>query len=899
MREQQTYLRGLIESSVDGLVTVDPEGYITDVNEQMCRMSGYGRDELIGSQFKQYFTDPVKADTGVKQTIAKGVVTNYELVLLGKSGRKMRVSFNASIFRGMDGNLEGIFASARDISEQARLQQELAEQQTYTRSLIEASADALFAITSDGVITDVNEETTRLTGYPRRHLVNSAFQTYFTDPNRALSGVKETFEQGRVIGYELTLVTKSGRKITVSFNAGVFTDSAGAPLGILASARDITAQKEMEQQLRDSQLYTRSLIDSNIDALMTTDPLGIITDVNPQMEVLTGRTREELIGSPFKDHFTDPERAQGGIKLVLQEGKVEDYELTAVAKDGSETVVSYNGSTFFDREGKLQGVFAAARDVTDRKRFEGSLLEATQHKSEFLANMSHEIRTPMNGVIGMINLLLATDLSPEQTEYAETARRSGEALLTIINDILDFSKIEAGKLSLEVIDFDLRTAVEEVVELLAEAAHEKGLEIATLIHPDVPIGVRGDPGRLRQVLINLTGNAVKFTDSGEVVIKVKLLATQGDEAVLQLDVIDTGIGIPEKSAAQLFDSFFQADASTTRRFGGTGLGLTISHELVRLMGGEIGVESEVGRGSRFWFTVRLGVGTAEDRAIPIVAKMLDGRRALIVDDNKTNRTILQQTLGRWGMETVSAPGGKEALALIEEGGSSERFDLVILDFHMPEMDGMELACRIRERNVSEDLKLVLLTSAVSRGDGVTAREAGIDAYLTKPIREKSLRDCMLIVMGQGHSPQDGLVTRHTPAEVRRRLAAHILVVEDNQVNQKVAARYLEKLGYRVDVVADGREAVDALKDPRYAAVLMDVQMPEMDGYEATAEIRRREVETGGHVPIIAMTASAMKSDYERCLEAGMDDYISKPVTIEILASVLDRWVERRVSESPL
>jgi PAS domain S-box-containing protein len=379
----------------------------------MCRMTGYSRDELIASPFRQYFTDPQRADAGVKTTFAEGLVTNYDLVLKTRSGKKATVSFNASVFRAADGQVQGIFASARDISEQARLQAQLVDQQAYNRSLIEASADALFAIAPDGVITDVNEEATRLTGYSRKHLINSAFADYFTQPKGASAGVQQTLEQRRVLGYELVLITRQNRRIPVSFNAGVFSDAGGKQLGILAGARNIIQQRELEQQLRDQQFYARSLIESNIDALMTTDPLGIISDVNQQMESLTGRTREELIGSPFKNYFTDPDRAEDGIRLVLREGNVTNYELTARSKTGRETVVSYNATTFADRDGKLQGVFAAARDVTERKRFEQTLQEkslemenANLAKDRFLANMSHELRTPLNSIIGFAGTML-------------------------------------------------------------------------------------------------------------------------------------------------------------------------------------------------------------------------------------------------------------------------------------------------------------------------------------------------------------------------------------------------------------------------------------------------------------------------------------------------------------
>jgi len=375
LREQQTYLRGLIESSGDGLVTVDPEGFITDLNEQMCRMTGFSRQELMGSVFKRYFTQPDNADLGVRRTLAEGGVTNYELVLESKSGRKAAVSFNASVFRAPDGHIEGIFASMRDISEKARLETQLTEQQVYNRSLFEASADALFAIAPDGVITDVNEEATRLSGFSRKHLIGSRFTEYFTDPKQAAAGAAKTFAEARVIGYELVIVTRQGRRITVSFNAGVFTDAAGEALGILAGAREISAQKQLEQQLRDSQVYTRSLIESNIDALVTTDPVGVITDVNQQMEALTGLGRNELIGSDLKEYFTEPARAEEGVRQTLREGKVTDFELTARSRSAKETVVVYNAATLFDPDHKLQGIFAAVREITERKAFERQLLE--------------------------------------------------------------------------------------------------------------------------------------------------------------------------------------------------------------------------------------------------------------------------------------------------------------------------------------------------------------------------------------------------------------------------------------------------------------------------------------------------------------------------------------------
>ncbi len=612
LREQQTYLRGLIESSVDGLITVDPQSFITDVNEQMCRMTGYARDELIGSSFKKYFTEPDRADAGVKRTFAEGVVTNYELVLQTKMGRKATVSFNASIFRGADGQMQGIFASARDISEQARLQTQLVEQQAYNRSLIEASADALFAIAPDGTITDVNEEATRLTGYSRKHLVNSRFSEFFTEPARARDGVQQTLKEGRVIGYELVLITRHSRRITVSFNAGVFTDANGQPLGILAGARDITEQKKLEQQLRDQQFYSRSLIESNVDALMTTDPLGIISDVNQQMEALTGWTREELLGSPFKKYFTDPQRAEEGIRLVLRGGKVTNYELTAHGKDGRETVVSYNAVTFYDREGKLQGVFAAARDVTERKRFEETLQEknielenANFAKDRFLASMSHELRTPLNAIIGFTGTLLMKlpgPLTADQDKQLQTIQTSARHLLSLINDLLDLAKIESGKVEVNFEPVVCQGVLQEVATTLRPLAETKGLKFEMKL-PKKDLVVMTDRRALSQIIINLTNNAIKFTEKGEVQLAVGQRNDNG-RVLTELSVTDSGMGIRPEDKAKLFQAFEQMHTSGARRHEGTGLGLHLSQKLASLLGGHITCESEFGKGSTFTLVLK-------------------------------------------------------------------------------------------------------------------------------------------------------------------------------------------------------------------------------------------------------------------------------------------------------
>ncbi|MBA2447697.1 MAG: response regulator [Chloroflexi bacterium] len=666
-----------------------------------------------------------------------------------------------------------------------------------------------------------------------------------------------------------------------------------------------TAERERaDEALRESEDRFRRLIHDVPVGVLLQGPNAEILVSNQAAGELLGVTESQLQGGNWLDSDQD---------VVHEDGTPFPAELhpvpraIATRQPVRNVVMGIYRPTTCDRawllvnaepqlapDGSVRQVLCAFSDITERRAVE-------RIKDEFVSTLSHELRTPMNGVIGMTELLLDTDLTPRQREYAQAVERSGETLLGLINDILDFSKIQAGKLELEAIDLDVREVVEDVATLLAEQAHGKEIELASLVHRDVPAGLRGDPGRLRQVLTNLVGNAVKFTARGEVVVRARLAEETLEGAVVYFEVADTGIGIDAEVRRRLFQPFSQADSSTTRNYGGTGLGLTICKRLVELMGGEIGIESESGRGSTFWFTARFMKAERRAVAAPIARSDLRGLRVLVVDDNATNRTIVEEQLAAWDMVSASAEGGPRALELLRASAANGTpQDLAILDMQMPGMDGVELARTIVADPAIAATRLVLLTSLGRDRQPEQTHAAGIAAALTKPIRQSQLFDTLARVMAEPAGRElieTDAVMPSTPHPVLADAGLPILVAEDSAVNRLVALGMLEKLGYRADTVENGREALEALGRRSYAAVLMDYQMPELDGVEATAEIRRREG-AGRRTPIIAMTAHAMAGARERCLAAGMDEYLAKPIRVADLDVALRRWAPHPAPTEP-
>ena len=844
LRDSTALVQTILNTVVDGIITLHAQGgIIQTVNPAVEQMFGYAAAELsgqnIGLLIPELDRDQRNGSLEYYRASdeARAVGLGREVVGRRRDGGIFPLEIAVSeMWLGGQRYFTGIL---RDISARKQAEEALLQAGALQSAIFNSANFSSIATDAKGVIQIFNVGAERMLGYAADEVMDRITPADISDPQeliaraRALSAELGTpitpgfealvFKASRGIEdiYELTYISKDGSRFPAVVSVTALRDEHGAIIGYLLIGTDNTARKEIEaeqrqlgQRLRDQQFYTRSLFESNIDALMTTDPDGIITDVNKQMEALTDCTRDELIGAPFKKYFTDPEQAEAVINLVLSDKKVTNYELTVRIRDGKETVVSLNATTFYDRNRVLQGVFAAARDVTERKILDQVLQERTVElenaksaaenanlaKSDFLSNMSHEIRTPMNAIVGMSHLALKTELTPRQRDYIRKIKISSRHLLSIINDILDFSKIEEGQLTIEYTEFELEKVLDNVASLIAEKASAKGLEMIFDIDREVPANLIGDPLRLGQILINYTSNAITYTEHGEIDIAISLKEQTDEDVLLHCAVRDTGSGLTEEQMGRLFQRFSQADASTTREFGGTGLGLAISKRLAELMGGEVGVESEAGKGSTFWFTARLGRGVGEPHNLVLTAD-LQGKRVLVVDDNENAGQMLGDLLDGMGFSVDQAESGKAAIAAVvhaERKGTP--YEIVFLDWQMPGMDGNETARQIGKLPLA--MPHMIMVTAFGREEVLkVAEDAGIENVLIKPVNPSVLYDTVIRILG---GAVDGVRTSGEAsldsfAQFAAIKGSRILLVEDNDLNQEVATELLCDAGFIVDL----------------------------------------------------------------------------------------------------
>jgi PAS domain S-box-containing protein len=910
-----------VEQSPSMVVITGPEGLIEYVNPRFAALTGHHPDEAIGCQAVDFLPPDLDSETRLEleRLPEMGAEWRGELRGLRKDGTLVWVALSITPIRDSAGTITRRLIIGEDVTERRLAEQALAESQLAVTTILSTSREGFLRIDNEGLIVDLNSAACDLLGRSAEEILGRPRED-FADPE-SLAVLQEQHELRRqdvASTYELRLLRPDGAPVHCLVNATPLLNEEGQVLGAVSMLADITARKLAEELARRENAKLAAMISGMQEGVLFADAKGTIVEANAYFCQLMGMNRDEVLGRDVVDiHRRECPDAADQVSATLaayRSGENVEPVTTQRPLRGREVIWRVQPiyrDTLFDgilvnitnvtelvearrvAEAAAERIntFATELEVRNAELDEALIAAraAADAKSEFLARVSHEIRTPMNGIIGMTSLLLDTSLTTEQREFGNIVQGSAQALMAIINDILDFSKIEAGKLDLEEIDFDLVVVVEDTAELLSPRAHEKGLELGVLFDHDVPVYLRGDPGRLRQVLTNLVGNAVKFTERGEVLVRVVLEAeTDGDVSVL-FEVEDTGIGVPQDKTDRLFVSFSQVDRATTRRYGGTGLGLAISKQLAELMGGRVGVRSREGKGSVFWFTACFRKREPLPALVPLARDELTGKRVLIADDHASNRYILRHQLSGYGCVVAEVEHGMAALEALRAAAAEQPYDVAIIDYSMPQMTGTDVARSVRGDPQIATTPLILLTSAARRGDAAVALKAGFNAYLVKPVKQKLLFECIATVLGAeqaGQAPSAALITRHSLREaLRKRLS--ILLAEDNVINQQVAVRFLERAGHQVSVVADGRQAVEAAASGSFDLVLMDCLMPGMDGYEATRAIRALPGEAS-RVPVIAMTANVMRGDREACLAAGMNDYLGKPVDPAELFAAIER-----------
>ncbi len=884
---------------------------VTDEEERIISWNKYA-EELFGMTYNELYLkrvcDLYPAEEWVRmqslEIRKKGMLHHFETQAIKKNGVKFDVDISVTVLKTADGGKTGSIGLIHDITERKNSERQMQLAEAKYRTVFDNSAVAITVTDEDERIVSWNRLAEELLGMSAEDLRNCPVKSlYHPDEWKRLQSM-DLRKKGMIQNVEAQILKKNGSVLDVDICITVLRTADGGKSGSIGIIQDITERKEAERKLRVADEKYRTIFDNSPVAITIADEAGVLVSWNRFAEELLGRSHAELHGRTVQSLYP-PEELEKIHSLDIVKQGTAHFETRIVKGNGVLMDVKTSVSVMTDEQGRVTGSIGIIRDITERNRMMAEMSQAKEQaekanhsKSEFLSNMSHEIRTPMNGIMGMVDLLLDTSLSDEQREYAQFVKGSADSLLTIINDILDFSKVEAGKLVIENIPFDLWSSVEEVAAMLAPRAQEKKLELLVRFSPDTPRRVIGDPGRLRQIVTNLVGNAIKFTHKGYILINVDGQATGDGHYEFKVSIEDTGIGIPEDKIDYVFEKFTQADASTTRRYGGTGLGLAICKQLSHLMGGKIGAKSRLGQGSTFWFTVLCPLDHAETKPLP--KGDLTGLRVLIVDDIELNRRIFLEQVTHWGMRADACESGEEGLAALHKSYAvGDPYQMALLDFQLPGMDGLMLTNAIKADAVLKETTLVMLTSMGQRGDAKKMEALGLAAYLVKPVRQTQLHDTLCAVWGaKAKNISSKLVTRHTLQEekVRKREAtdpgktvhARILLAEDNIINQKVARKMIERLGCSVDVAVNGMEVLEKLSQQDYDLIFMDCQMPEMDGYEATLEIRRRPWKAG-KTPIIALTANAMDGDREKCLKAGMDDYLSKPVKADDLVNMIHQW----------
>jgi PAS domain S-box-containing protein len=748
VRQESRYARSLIEASLDPLVTISIEGKITDMNEALANITGITREELTGTDFFHYFTEPQKAREVYQEVFAKGSVADSPLTLRHKAGKLTDVLFNGSVYKDDQGIVLGVVIVARDVTAQTLLSK-------YSLSLIEASLDPLVTISTAGKITDMNQATVNITGIDREKLTGTDFFDYFTEPQKAREVYQEVFAKGSVADSPLTLRHIDGKLIDVLFNGSVYKDDRGNVLGVVIVARDVTAQKLASQ-------YARSLIEASLDPLFTISPAGKITDMNNASVNITGIPREKLIGTDFFEYFTEPEKAREGYQEVFAKGFVTDYPLTI--RDHKLTDVLFNGSVYKDEQGNVLGIVVVARDITDQKRIATELTEAkvfaelateiaeeakskaetatgiaedaVKAKQQFLSNMSHEIRTPMNAIIGFTKVVLKTELSIKQKEYLNAIKISGDALIVLINDILDLAKVDAGKMTFEQTPFKMAASISAMLHLFETKIQEKNLQLVKEYDNKIPHVLVGDPVRLHQIILNLVSNAVKFTTEGKIVVSANLLEEDDEKVIIEFAVSDTGIGIARNKMDNIFENFQQASSGTSRLYGGTGLGLAIVKQLVEAQGGSILVKSRIKEGSMFSFKLSFLKTKAEaDSGISIIEldQEIKNIKVLVVEDIALNQLLMKTLLDDFGFERDIASNGKIAIEKLQH----KSYDIILMDLQMPEMNGFEATDYIRNK-LNSKIPIIALTADVTTVDLAKCKAVGMNDYIAKPVDERVL-----------------------------------------------------------------------------------------------------------------------------------------------------------------